>query len=134
MSTRVRLPADGSQTKQAIDSIILSDVRFHEFKKLCPLLLQLPPSMTLTSQRWSTSLHSGAKYLVEWVGAGSPIGEEQAKADSLKDTSQGADSDGIEWTLLCEDLRDELRVVSFNLGQYNVDNQREHVRLGQSWP
>lgn len=50
--------------------------------------------------------------LVEWVGAGAPVGEEQAEADGLEDARQGANSNGVEWALLSEDLGDELRVQS----------------------
>jgi hypothetical protein len=46
--------------------------------------------------------------LVEWVGVGSPVGEEQAKANSLENASERTNGDGVEWTLLSEDLRDEL--------------------------
>lgn len=47
-------------------------------------------------------------HLVEWVGAGSPPGEEERQADGLKGAGKCADSDGIEWALLGEDLSDEL--------------------------
>jgi hypothetical protein len=50
--------------------------------------------------------------LVEGVGAGSPVGEEQAKADGLEDTGNGADSNGIKRALLGEDLGDDLGCVS----------------------
>ncbi len=40
---------------------------------------------------------------------GSPVGQEQAEADSFKDTCESTNGDGIERTLLGEDLRDELR-------------------------
>jgi hypothetical protein len=53
-----------------------------------------------------------ARCLVEGVGAGSPVGEEHAEANSLEDTGNGADSNGVERTLLGEDLRDNLCRVS----------------------
>jgi hypothetical protein len=53
--------------------------------------------------------------LVEGVGAGSPVGEEQAEADSLKDTGNGADSNGVKRTLLGEDLGDNLHAVSIGV-------------------
>jgi hypothetical protein len=49
--------------------------------------------------------------LVEGVGAGSPVGEEQAEADSLEDTGNGTDSDGVKRALLGNDLGDDLDVV-----------------------
>ena len=53
--------------------------------------------------------------LVKGVGAGSPVGEEQAEADSLEDTGNGANSNGVKRTLLGEDLGDDLDVVSMRL-------------------
>ena len=47
-------------------------------------------------------------YLVEGVGAGSPVGEEQAEADSLEDAGNSADGDGVHGTLLGDDLGDDL--------------------------
>ena len=47
--------------------------------------------------------------LVEGVGAGSPVGEEQAEADGLEDTGKGANGDGVKRTLLGEDLGNELQ-------------------------
>jgi hypothetical protein len=54
--------------------------------------------------------------LVEGVGAGSPVGEEQAEADGLEDTGNGANSDGVERTLLGDDLGDDLSGVSIAAG------------------
>jgi hypothetical protein len=51
----------------------------------------------------------GVWNLVEWVGAGSPVCEEHAETDSLEDAGQDANSDGINWTLLNDELRDELK-------------------------
>ena len=39
---------------------------------------------------------------------GSPVGKEQAKTDSLEDTSKGSHCDSVQRTLLGKDLRDEL--------------------------
>jgi hypothetical protein len=52
-----------------------------------------------------------ARRLVEGVGAGSPVGKEQAEADGLEDTGNGTDSDGVERALLGDDLGDDLNVV-----------------------
>ena len=56
--------------------------------------------------------HYGARRLVEGVGAGSPVGEEQAEADGLEDTGNGADGNGVERALLSENLGDDLDSVS----------------------
>ena len=50
----------------------------------------------------------GAARLVEGVGVGPPVCEEQAEADGLEDAGEGADGDGVKRTPLSEDLRDEL--------------------------
>ena len=50
----------------------------------------------------------GARRLVEGVGAGSPVGEEQAEADSLEHAGNSADGDGVHGALLGDDLGDNL--------------------------
>ena len=52
--------------------------------------------------------HYGARRLVEGVGAGSPVGEEQAETDSLEDAGNSADGDGVHGALLGDDLGDNL--------------------------
>jgi hypothetical protein len=52
------------------------------------------------------------RHLVEGVGAGSPVGEEHAEADGLEDAGDGTDSNGVERTLLSEDLGDDLKIVN----------------------
>ena len=61
--------------------------------------------------------------LVEGVGAGSPVGEEEGETDGLHDAGDGTDGDGIERALLGDDLGDDLRgmlgnarVITFWLG------------------
>lgn len=51
--------------------------------------------------------------LVEGVGAGSPVGEEQAEADSLEDAGNSADGNGVERALLSKDLGDNLMAVRY---------------------
>jgi hypothetical protein len=51
------------------------------------------------------------RYLVEGVGAGAPVGEEQRQANGLKNTGKGSNGDGVERALLGEDLRDNLRAM-----------------------
>ena len=52
--------------------------------------------------------HYRARRLVEGVGAGSPVGEEQAETDSLEHAGNSADGDGVHGTLLGDDLGDDL--------------------------
>lgn len=47
-------------------------------------------------------------HLIEGVGARSPVGKEQAETDGLEDTSKGPHCNGVERTLLSENLRNEL--------------------------
>ena len=42
--------------------------------------------------------------LVEWVGARSPVGQEQTKAHGLEDTANSTNSNCLKGTLLSEDL------------------------------
>lgn len=60
----------------------------------------------------STGIQQRRTSLVEGVGTGSPPGEEQAKADGLEHAGHGANGNGIEGTLLGEDLADELLVAA----------------------
>jgi len=60
--------------------------------------------------------------LVEGVGAGSPVGEEQAEADGLENTGNGTDSDGVKRALLGEDLGDDLDNVRIKISK--------HVKIG----
>jgi hypothetical protein len=41
-----------------------------------------------------------------------PVGEEHAEADGLEDAGDGTDSNGVERTLLSEDLGDDLKIVN----------------------
>ena len=69
-----------------------------------PLSIANPPRQSPSSE----TLLAAAGSLVKGVGAGSPVGEEQAQANSLEDAGQSADGNGVEWAPLREDLRDEL--------------------------
>lgn len=51
-------------------------------------------------------------YLVEGVGAGSPVGEEHGETDGLSDAGSSTDGDGVQGTLLGDDLGDDLWEVS----------------------
>ena len=45
--------------------------------------------------------------LVKRVGAGTPVGEEHAEADRLEDAGESTNGNGVEGTLLGEDLGDD---------------------------
>jgi len=47
--------------------------------------------------------------LVEWVGAGTPVGEEDGETDGLHDAGDNTDGDGVEWALLGDNLGDDLK-------------------------
>jgi hypothetical protein len=55
---------------------------------------------------------SVTRRLVEGVGAGSPVGKEHAETDSLEDTGNGANGDGVQRALLSEDLGDDLGTLA----------------------
>lgn len=46
--------------------------------------------------------------LLEWVGAGTPPGEEHAETDSLEHAGNNTNGDSVEWALLGDDGGDEL--------------------------
>lgn len=50
--------------------------------------------------------------LVEWVGSCAPVGEEQAQANSLEDAGNNTNGNGIHWSLLSDNLGDDLYHVS----------------------
>jgi hypothetical protein len=52
--------------------------------------------------------HHGATRLVEGVGAGSPVGKEQAEPDGLEHAGDGTDGNGVHGTLLSDNLGDDL--------------------------
>lgn len=47
-------------------------------------------------------------HLLEWVGMGSPPGEEERETDCLEDAGESSDGNGVKWTLFGGDLSDEL--------------------------
>ena len=49
--------------------------------------------------------------VAERVGSGSPVGQEQTQADGLENASEGANGNGVERSLLGDDLRDELNAT-----------------------
>lgn len=57
----------------------------------------------------SSRRYEKATDLLEWVGAGSPVGEEHGETDSLEDAGKSADGNGVKRTLLGEDSGDELQ-------------------------
>lgn len=58
------------------------------------------------------SNYSNARHLLEWVGAGSPVGQEEGESNSLEDAGKSTNGDGVKWSLLSGDLGDELEIVS----------------------
>lgn len=57
-----------------------------------------------------------SRRLVKGVGAGAPVGEEYAEADSLEDAGNGTNGNGVDGALLRDNLRDNLACsVSFHL-------------------
>jgi len=50
--------------------------------------------------------------LLEGVGAGAPVSEEQGETHGLEDAGNSADGDGVKRTLLGQDLGDNLNIVS----------------------
>jgi hypothetical protein len=81
-------------------------------------------------------LHSTREHLLEGVGAGAPVGEEQGETDSLEDAGNSADGDGVKRALLGDDLGDDLRrqlanVDNFGNNGYDVrKEQRKRRRSG----
>lgn len=62
-----------------------------------------------------------AMRLIEGVGAGSPVSEEQAEADSLKDAGNSTNGDCVKRALLGDDLGYDLMPVSeFSLGSNGI--------------
>lgn len=66
--------------------------------------------MVILSYHCSSPANTGN--LVEGVGAGSPVGEEERKTNGLEGAGKGTDGDGVKGTLLSEDLGDDLHSVS----------------------
>jgi hypothetical protein len=54
------------------------------------------------------SVYHSQLHLVEWVGSGAPVCEEQAEANSLEDAAHNTDSNEVKRSLLADDLGDEL--------------------------
>ena len=74
--------------------------------------------------------------LLEGVGAGTPIGEEQAEADGLENTGKTADKDGVKRALLSEDLGDDLEgisiKISYDTSEYNIPMAQQKRRRSES--
>jgi hypothetical protein len=66
------------------------------------LIRSIPPSELLLRYR------DADKYLVEGVGAGAPVGEGHAEADSLEYAGGSTDGNGVKRTLLGDNLGDDL--------------------------
>lgn len=78
---------------------------------VCVTLCSHPPPKTQRSAHILPAIGLArlrAARLVKRVVAGSPVGQDQAEADGLKDACQSSNGDRINRALLGEDLRDEL--------------------------
>lgn len=77
-------------------------------------MLPTPSSIVVTcrDRHHHNSLSQVDNPLLEWVGAGSPVCEEQAETDGLEDTGNGTDGDRVERSLLGDDLGDDLLYIS----------------------
>lgn len=73
------------------------------------------------------SFDSYSSHLVEGVGSGAPVGQDQAEADGLEDAGQRTDGEGINRALLQEELRDELEVLIQWMRSINCE-ARQHLR------
>jgi hypothetical protein len=106
-------------------SVLIHDYQFHntasspqsadflETKQIMQRLHFQPfEAASLTSTDSTRTRHR--RYLVEWVGAGSPPGKEQAETNRLEDTGKGTDCDSVKWALLRENLSDELGELSID--------------------
>ncbi len=60
-------------------------------------------------------------HLVEWVGSGAPVGQEQAEANSLKDTADNTDSNQVKRSLFADDLSNELDEGSVKIRMERMD-------------
>jgi hypothetical protein len=69
----------------------------------------MPPEVTITPVRY---LHVISRRLVEGVGAGSPVGEEERETDGLHTAGESTDGNGVERALLGEDLGDNLTLLT----------------------
>lgn len=47
--------------------------------------------------------------LVKWVGASSPVGQDDREADSFEELGQSTDANGLEWSPFSENLGKESR-------------------------
>lgn len=72
--------------------------------------------------------------LVEWVGSGTPVGQEQAEADSLEETGDETDGNSVKRSLLSDNTGDELRNMSelFHCFKFLVDLHLEQQRQRRS--
>jgi hypothetical protein len=99
--------------------------RVHQFKVFIFKTIQTPFIILDHRSFYSVTKESQkASHLVEWVGAGSPVGQEQAEADGLQDSADNSDGHNIKRTLLGDDLRDELSSVSSDFGLLPLKRQK----------
>ena len=56
----------------------------------------------------SKTLGCGLNFLVEGVGAGAPVGEEDGKSNGLEELGEHVQADSLKWPLLGNELSKEL--------------------------
>ena len=85
----------------------------------------LPPLLWLFSSAHThqnpPTLDCEKVHLVEWVGSGAPVGQEQAEANSLKDTADNTDSNQVKRSLFADDLSNELDEGSVKIRMERMD-------------
>lgn len=85
----------------------------------CGMMFAMSAAFELSFHNRRTTLHHSYNHhlvyvictalLVEWAGAGSPVGEEKRQTNSLENAGKCANGDGVERALLGNDLSDELQ-------------------------
>ena len=65
-----------------------------------------------TFQSDSAHAQDSRLHLVEWIGSGAPVGEEQAEANSLEDSADNTNGNEVKRSLLADDLCNQLRWMS----------------------
>lgn len=89
----------------------ISSLQLHDLVPSDPTIIAHEQSIPKDAQ---FSSYMTLNPLVEGVGASSPPGKEDGKADSLDNLGKDANANGVDGSLLNEDLGDILCTVSYN--------------------
>lgn len=116
--------------------------RYHPRKRYCRWNLRICLHSSGSHERLRTIIHPQASlygwcylclctknyfipstllYLVEWVGSGTPVGQEQAEADSLENAGDETNGNSVKRSLLSNNSSDELE--KHQISQYSVLRQ-----------